>query len=83
MGYFNPIYVYGVEPFLRDARVAGVDGLIVVDCPPEEDDELCEPAAKGRTGVHPAGDADDRRQLAFRPCSRTRAGSSITFRSPG
>ena len=44
MGYFNPIYVYGVESFLRDARLAGVDGLIVVDCPPEEDDELCEPA---------------------------------------
>jgi tryptophan synthase alpha chain len=36
MGYFNPIYVYGVQPFLRDARTAGVDGLIVVDCPPEE-----------------------------------------------
>ena len=46
MGYFNPIYVYGVEPFLRDAKRAGVDGLIVVDCPPEEDDELCEPAGK-------------------------------------
>lgn len=46
MGYFNPIYVYGVEPFLRDARDAGVDGLIVVDCPPEEDDELGEPARK-------------------------------------
>ena len=46
MGYFNPIYVYGVEPFLRDARAAGVDGLIVVDCPPEEDDELCLPARK-------------------------------------
>ena len=44
MGYFNPIYVYGVGPFLRDALTAGVDGLIVVDCPPEEDDELCEPA---------------------------------------
>ena len=44
MGYFNPIYVYGVEAFLRDARVAGADGLIVVDCPPEEDDELCLPA---------------------------------------
>jgi tryptophan synthase alpha chain len=43
MGYFNPIYVYGVEAFLRDARQAGVDGLIVVDCPPEEDDELCLP----------------------------------------
>ena len=46
MGYFNPIYVYGVEPFLRDARSAGVDGLIVVDCPPEEDDELCLPARR-------------------------------------
>ena len=44
MGYFNPIYVFGVKPFLRDAREAGVDGLIVVDCPPEEDDELCLPA---------------------------------------
>jgi tryptophan synthase alpha chain len=44
MGYFNPIYVYGVEAFLRDARTAGVDGLIVVDCPPEEDDEICVPA---------------------------------------
>src|SRR5580658_10030969 len=46
MGYFNPIYVYGVEPFLRDARSAGVDGLIVVDCPPEEDEELCLPALR-------------------------------------
>ncbi len=44
MGYFNPIYSYGVEPFLRDAKSAGVDGLIVVDLPPEEDDELCLPA---------------------------------------
>jgi tryptophan synthase alpha chain len=46
MGYFNPIYVFGVESFLRDAREAGVDGLIVVDCPPEEDDELCIPARR-------------------------------------
>jgi tryptophan synthase alpha chain len=46
MGYFNPIYVYGVEPFLRDAGHAGVDGLIVVDCPPEEDEELGEPARR-------------------------------------
>ena len=44
MGYFNPIYVYGVERFLTDAKVAGVDGLIVVDLPPEEDEELCLPA---------------------------------------
>jgi tryptophan synthase alpha chain len=46
MGYYNPIYVYGVEAFLRDAKAAGVDGLIVVDLPPEEDDELCLPALK-------------------------------------
>jgi len=44
MGYFNPIYVYGVDEFLRDARQAGVDGLIVVDLPPEEESELCLPA---------------------------------------
>ena len=44
MGYYNPIYVYGVPKFLKDATAAGVDGLIVVDLPPEEDDELCLPA---------------------------------------
>src|SRR3954469_8216947 len=46
MGYYNPIYIYGVDRFLRDAGSAGVDGLIVVDLPPEEDDELCLPALK-------------------------------------
>ena len=46
MGYYNPIYVYGVERFLADAREAGVDGLIVVDLPPEEDEELCLPALR-------------------------------------
>ena len=44
MGYYNPIYIYGVDRFLVDAKVAGIDGLIVVDLPPEEDDELCKPA---------------------------------------
>lgn len=44
MGYYNPIYVYGVPKFLKDAKAAGADGLIVVDLPPEEDDELCIPA---------------------------------------
>ena len=44
MGYFNPIYIYGVERFLADALEAGLDGMIVVDLPPEEDDELCRPA---------------------------------------
>ena len=46
MGYFNPIYIYGVTKFLTDAKSAGVDGLIVVDLPPEEDEELCLPALK-------------------------------------
>ena len=46
MGYYNPIYIYGVDKFLDDARTAGVDGLIIVDLPPEEDDELCIPALK-------------------------------------
>jgi tryptophan synthase alpha chain len=44
MGYYNPIYIYGPERFLADAKAAGVDGLIVVDLPPEADDELCVPA---------------------------------------
>lgn len=44
MGYYNPIYHYGVETFLADAKTSGVDGLIIVDLPPEEDEELCIPA---------------------------------------
>jgi tryptophan synthase alpha chain len=50
MGYYNPIYIYGNERFLADASAAGVDGLIVVDLPPEEDEELCLPALK--TGLN-------------------------------
>jgi tryptophan synthase alpha chain len=46
MGYYNPIYIYGVDRFLADAKSAGIDGLIVVDLPPEEDEELCLPALK-------------------------------------
>ncbi len=46
MGYYNPIYVYGNARFLKDAKEAGVDGLIVVDVPPEADDELCLPAVE-------------------------------------
>ena len=46
MGYYNPIYIYGVDTFLADAKSAGVDGLIIVDLPPEEDAELCVPALK-------------------------------------
>jgi len=46
MGYYNPIYIYGNERFLADAKAAGVDGLIIVDLPPEEDEELCLPAIR-------------------------------------
>jgi tryptophan synthase alpha chain len=46
MGYYNPIDIYGVDKFLDDAKAAGVDGLIIVDLPPEEDTELCIPALK-------------------------------------
>lgn len=44
MGYYNPIFAYGVERFIADAKEAGVDGLIIVDLPPEHNDELCDPA---------------------------------------
>ncbi len=47
MGYYNPIFIYGVERFITDAVAAGVDGLIIVDLPPEEDNELCLPAMAG------------------------------------
>ena len=50
MGYYNPIFIYGVERFLVDARAAGIDGLIVVDLPPEMDQELCIPAL--RAGIN-------------------------------
>ena len=50
MGYYTPIYIYGVDQFIADALAAGVDGMIVVDLPPEEDDEFCIPALKA--GLH-------------------------------
>lgn len=46
MGYYNPVYIFGVDTFIAAAKQAGVDGLIIVDLPPEEDDELCIPALK-------------------------------------
>ena len=46
MGYYNPIYVYGVDKFLKDSKAAGADGYIIVDLPPEEDGEFCIPALK-------------------------------------
>jgi len=64
MGYYNPIYVYGVERFLANAKSAGVDGLIVVDLPPEEDDELCLPALKaGLSFIRLATPTTDDRRL--------------------
>jgi tryptophan synthase alpha chain len=64
MGYFNPIYIYGVEKFLVDAKSAGVDGLIVVDLPPEEDHELCIPALKaGLNFIRLATPTTDDRRL--------------------
>jgi tryptophan synthase alpha chain len=64
MGYYNPIYVYGVDRFLQDAIAAGVDGLIVVDLPPEEDSELCTPALKyGLNFIRLATPTTDDRRL--------------------
>ena len=64
MGYYNPIYIYGVDKFLADAKTAGVDGLIVVDLPPEEDEELCIPALKaGLNFIRLATPTTDDRRL--------------------
>jgi tryptophan synthase alpha chain len=64
MGYYNPIYSYGNARFLADARAAGVDGLIVVDLPPEADDELCLPAVKaGLNFIRLAAPTTDDRRL--------------------
>jgi tryptophan synthase alpha chain len=64
MGYYNPIYVYPTESFLDDARAAGVDGLIVVDVPPEADDEVCLPARdRGIAFIRLATPTTDDRRL--------------------
>jgi len=64
MGYYNPIYSRGVETFLTQAREAGIDGLIVVDLPPEEDDELCLPAQRaGLNFIRLATPTTDDRRL--------------------
>ena len=64
MGYYNPIYIYGVDRFLTDAKSAGVDGLIVVDLPPEEDEELCLPAlAAGLNFIRLATPTTDDKRL--------------------
>jgi tryptophan synthase alpha chain len=64
MGYYNPIFIYGVDKFLADAKTAGVDGLIIVDLPPEEDSELCLPAMKaGLNFIRLATPTTDDRRL--------------------
>jgi len=64
MGYYNPIYVHGVAVFLEEAKASGVDGLIVVDLPPEEDEELCLPALKaGLNFIRLATPTTDDRRL--------------------
>ena len=65
MGYHNPIYIYGVEPFVKNAKSAGTDGLIVVDLPPEHDDELCLPAmSAGLNFIRLATPTTDDKRLA-------------------
>jgi tryptophan synthase alpha chain len=64
MGYYNPIYIYGPHRFLADAVAAGVDGLIIVDLPPEADDELCIPAIEaGVNFIRLATPTTDERRL--------------------
>ena len=64
MGYYNPIYIHGVDKFIADALAAGVDGLIIVDLPAEEDDELCVPALKaGLNFIRLATPTTDDRRL--------------------
>ena len=65
MGYYNPIYIYGVDRFLADAKIAGVDGLIIVDLPAEEDAELCLPALQaGLNFIRLATPTTDDRRLS-------------------
>jgi tryptophan synthase alpha chain len=79
MGYYNPIFIYGVDRFLKDAKEAGIDGLIIVDLPPEMDNELCIPAVKaGINFIRLATPTTDDKRLPR--CSKTRRASSITCR---
>src|SRR5262249_45904235 len=83
MGYYNPIYVYGVERFLANAKSAGVDGLIVVDLPPEEDDELCAPPLRaGLRFKSLAPPPPDARPLAPVPANPSGFVSSVSTPGP-
>ncbi len=77
MGYYNPIYHFGVEAFLKDAVAAGVDGLIVVDLPPEEDEEFCIPAI--RAGLHFIRLATPTTDDARLPAVLTRTGGFLYY----
>ena len=79
-GLLQPDLLHSVAAFLKDAKAASVDGLIVVDLPPEEDEELCTRAQAGLNFIHP-GDADDRRQAPAHRAAPRRA-SSTTSRLP-
>ena len=66
MGYFNPIYKYGINNFIRESKNVGVDGLIVVDLPPEADEELCKPARKnGLDFIRLATPTTDKKRLSL------------------
>ena len=91
MGYYNPIYIYGVERFLTDAKAAGIDGLIIVDLPPEMDAELCIPALKAginfiRMVTRNGDDARLRHSLAnasgFVYCVSTNGTTGLTAPDP-
>ena len=76
MGYYNPIYIYPRERFLDEAKAAGVDGLIIVDVPPEADAELCLPAIERGLEFHPPRHPHHRRQAAARR-ARQHVGISV------
>ena len=74
MGYYNPIHAYGRERFLEDAAAAGVDGLIIVDLPPEEDEELCLAGARARPRASSAWPRRPPTTAACRSCCGNTSG---------
>ena len=83
MGYYNPIYRYGAAAFAKDAAAAGVDGLIIVDLPPEEEEELAAPATQAGLDLVRLATPTSDSSIACRRSSRAPAALSITWRSPG